>query len=221
MLKSVYIKVPYHNSILTGKGWVMELLAGHSECIHYELGMHQHVFTELIMQLQLMGYTRSRYVTLEEQVAIFLYTSITGLTIRHMGERFQRSNTTISQWVPFHSVHGDVFIVIAVTFAKSFPPSLQICFTTHTCACRQHVTLFHQKSARIPNSGRSSRTVWVHWMVLIFIPCHLLCPLFFFVLSYLVRIIVLYLYSASILYYQHFRLPDTYLRLPRSWYLAA
>jgi len=35
MLKSVYIKVPYHNSILTGEGWVMELLAGHPECICY------------------------------------------------------------------------------------------------------------------------------------------------------------------------------------------
>ena len=31
----------------------------------------------------------------------------------------------------------------------------------------------------------------------------LLCPFIFFVLSYLVRIIILYLYSASILYYQH------------------
>ena len=31
----------------------------------------------------------------------------------------------------------------------------------------------------------------------------LLCPFIFFVLSYLVRIIVLYLYSTSILYYRH------------------
>jgi general stress protein CsbA len=35
MLKSVYIKVLYHNSILTGEGWVMELLAGHPEHICY------------------------------------------------------------------------------------------------------------------------------------------------------------------------------------------
>jgi len=38
----------YHTLILTGNGWVLELLAGHPECIHCELGMHQHVFVELI-----------------------------------------------------------------------------------------------------------------------------------------------------------------------------
>jgi hypothetical protein len=34
---------------------------------------------------------------LEEQVTIFLYTSIMGLTTRHVRERVQRSNDTISQ----------------------------------------------------------------------------------------------------------------------------
>jgi len=49
-------------------------------------------------------------------------------------------------------------------------------------------------------------------------------PFIFFVLSYLVRIIVLYLYSTSILYYRHLPLTGhfrTYPRLPRSRYLAA
>jgi hypothetical protein len=44
-----------------------------------------------------MGHGDTRYVMLEEQLAIFLYTSVTGLSIRHVGERFQRANGTISK----------------------------------------------------------------------------------------------------------------------------
>ena len=91
------VREPYHTSILTGESWVLELIAGHPECIHCELGMHQHVFAELISELCEMGHTNSKYVSLEEQLAIFLYACVTGLTIRHLGERFQRSNETISK----------------------------------------------------------------------------------------------------------------------------
>jgi len=88
---------PYHTSILTGQGWVDELLEGHSEHIHTELGMHKHVFLALVSKLQDLGHTNSKYVSLEEQVAIFLYACITGLTVHHLGEQFQRSNETISK----------------------------------------------------------------------------------------------------------------------------
>ena len=44
-----------------------------------------------------MGYQDSHVVTLHEQLAIFLYTCVTGLTIRHVGEQFQHANVTISQ----------------------------------------------------------------------------------------------------------------------------
>ena len=76
-------------SILTGEGWVRELLASHPECIHCELEVHSHVFLELIEELHRLGHSRSKYVSLEEQLAIFLYISVTGMTIRHAGERFQ------------------------------------------------------------------------------------------------------------------------------------
>jgi hypothetical protein len=36
---------------------------------------------------------------LEEQLAIFLYACVTGLSVRHLGEHFQRSNDTISKYV--------------------------------------------------------------------------------------------------------------------------
>src|SRR6267154_3933139 len=86
---------PYHTSILTGEGWVMELLSGHSNHIRCELGVSHDVFAALISELRDMGHGNSKYVSLEEQLSIFLYMCVTGLTIRHVGERFQRSNETI------------------------------------------------------------------------------------------------------------------------------
>jgi len=75
----------------------MELLSGHPEHIHCELGVHYYVFEALILDLQEMGYDNSRHgVSLEEQLAIFLYACVTGLTIRHLGEHFQRSDEIIS-----------------------------------------------------------------------------------------------------------------------------
>jgi len=88
---------PYHTSILSGQNWVLELLDGHPDRIHCELGMHRHVFVQLVTELLELGHTNSRFVLLQEQVAIFLYMSVTGLTIRHTGERFQRSNNTVSK----------------------------------------------------------------------------------------------------------------------------
>ncbi|KAJ7445359.1 hypothetical protein B0H11DRAFT_1643801, partial [Mycena galericulata] len=40
----LYWKQPYHTSALTGDAWVFELMSGHPERIHSELGMHLHVF---------------------------------------------------------------------------------------------------------------------------------------------------------------------------------
>ena len=94
--KPLYIREPYHTSALSGEAWVLELLCGHPNRIRTELGMSLEVFNNLVQELRDIGYQSSRYVSLEEQLAIFLYTCVTGLTIRHVGERFQRSNSTIS-----------------------------------------------------------------------------------------------------------------------------
>ena len=104
--------VPYHTSILSGAAWVAELLTGHPERIRCELGMHREVFIELVDALRRMGHGNSKYVSLEEQLAIFLYTCVTGLTIRHVGERFQRSNETISRYVPEFLLVGSLLIVL-------------------------------------------------------------------------------------------------------------
>ena len=96
---SHYDHIPYHTSALTGPAWVTELMNGHPERIRCELGVHLHVFQIIFEYLKIIGHVNSREVFLEEQVAIFLYRCTTGLSIRHVGERFQRSNETISRCV--------------------------------------------------------------------------------------------------------------------------
>jgi len=65
LLLSLTEREPYHTSILTGEGWVTELLAGHPEHIRCELGVHHHVFLELIQELQQVGHDRSKYVSVK------------------------------------------------------------------------------------------------------------------------------------------------------------
>jgi hypothetical protein len=49
--ESTRMREPYHTSGLTGKAWVMELLAGHPNCIRCELGVSHEVFLELVREL--------------------------------------------------------------------------------------------------------------------------------------------------------------------------
>ena len=86
IIQAHYLKEPYHSSILTGHTWVLELLGRHSEYIHTELGVYHHVFCAIIDELHELGHSDSKFVTLEEQLAIFLYCYVTGLTVRHLGE---------------------------------------------------------------------------------------------------------------------------------------
>jgi hypothetical protein len=103
----LYDKTPYHTSALTGAGWVRELLDGHPERIRNELGVHKHIFLGLVAALEQYEMTSSRHVYIEEQLAIFLYTCVTGLSLRHVSERFQRANETTSKFVYISSqIHG-------------------------------------------------------------------------------------------------------------------
>ena len=90
-------RLPYHTSALTGAQWVMELMTGHPLRIRTELGVSHAVFRQLLHEMIAMGCADCRHVTLQEQLAIFLYMYVTGNTIRHTGERFQRSNDTIAK----------------------------------------------------------------------------------------------------------------------------
>jgi hypothetical protein len=102
----LYDKTPYHDSAFTGANWVLELLNGHPERIRNELGVHKHVFWDLIKALNRHGITSSKHVYIEEQLAIFLYTCVTGLSLRHVSERFQRANETTSKFVLYFIMVG-------------------------------------------------------------------------------------------------------------------
>jgi hypothetical protein len=96
-------RIPYHNSAMSGRAWLDELLNGHPDRIQTELGMRKHVFLAYVHALRLAGCADSPHLQLDEQVAIFLYMCVTGLSIRHVGERFQRTNETVSKCVILQS----------------------------------------------------------------------------------------------------------------------
>ena len=83
---------PYHILTLLGEMWVDELFNWHHDHIHCELGL----FHKLIFALCSLGVINLKYVTLEEQWAIFLYMSVAGLTIWHTGRHFQQSDNTMN-----------------------------------------------------------------------------------------------------------------------------
>ena len=95
----LYNKIPYHDSALTSTAWVLELLNGHPERICNELGDHKNVFNALIKELELAGYVSSKHVYLEEQLAIFLYTCVTSLSLHHVCQPFQHSGETVSKYI--------------------------------------------------------------------------------------------------------------------------
>ena len=98
----VLSRQPYHTSILTGRMWVLELLHGNPHRIQEQLGMKKHVFQQLVRRLYLTtSANHTRYVELEEQVAIFLYIMVTNLSNRKVAECFQCSGDTISRFYLF------------------------------------------------------------------------------------------------------------------------
>jgi len=89
--------IPFHTSILTSKAWVLKLMNGHPERMRVSLGVSIEVFGLLVDMLsQHCRITpSSKGIFVEEQLAIFLYTAVTGLASQQVGEHFQHSNETI------------------------------------------------------------------------------------------------------------------------------
>lgn len=105
-------KIPYHTSALSGEEWVQELINDHPEHIHCELGVHKDIFKALIANLRNIGHSHSQYVMIEEQLSIFFYKCITGLSIWHVGQHFQHFNDTISQYEYFwHIIRLQLIII--------------------------------------------------------------------------------------------------------------
>ena len=91
-----------HTSVLSGEAWLIELILGHPDRIRCELGVDVHTFKALTLELRRHRHQASTHISLEEQLAIFLYICVTGLPIRHIGECFQRSNDMISMYVTIY-----------------------------------------------------------------------------------------------------------------------
>jgi hypothetical protein len=159
-------KIPYHDSAFTGFDWVLELLRGHPKRIRRELGVHKATFRSLIASLQNAGHGPSRFVTLEEQLAIFLYTCVTGLSLVHVCERFQRAEATTSKFVLFYIL----FIIIAdcVTdiFIKCYCSFPRHHSTTTTSNSQVWMRLYHLKSKTTQSSIRFSKARLVQWTAL-------------------------------------------------------
>ena len=133
---------PYHISILSGQMWVEELLEGHPDCIYCELSGRKEVFLELVCTLCNFGITGSKHISLEEQLLIFLYMSMTGLTIHHTDKCFQYSNNTISK-----SLQKMLFIFLSAPF-----------YTTYITLPNADTPPPHNKSTTIKKCGHSLKT---------------------------------------------------------------
>lgn len=94
-----YLKTPKNTSKLTGQQWLDELLEGHPQRFYDSMGMNKHVFRALLAELVLIGLHDTRWVSKEEQLAIFCHLAVTGSAQRHLEERFQRSPYTLSKCV--------------------------------------------------------------------------------------------------------------------------
>lgn len=95
---SHFEKVPQHTSILSGQQWVDELIEGHPGRFKNEMGMNKRVFNKLLEVLkEYGGLNDTRYVSAEEQLAIFLHFAHRALSNRGLQEHFQRSGDTISK----------------------------------------------------------------------------------------------------------------------------
>lgn len=87
----------YHSCSYTGNQWVRELRQGDSRRVRHELGVSNKVFDFLLTALKKIGLRDSKQVTLEEQLGMFLHSYVTGSSVGHISERFQRADGTVSK----------------------------------------------------------------------------------------------------------------------------
>jgi hypothetical protein len=92
-------KSPVRTSILTGEIWLAELFLSPVR-MDEQLGVTKHLFRQLSKELRAKhGLSDGKYVSANEQLAIFLHFARTGASSRMLQERFQRSGETISKQV--------------------------------------------------------------------------------------------------------------------------
>jgi hypothetical protein len=100
---SIYIeKNPCRTSPLSGKEYIQELLTSHPRRISEVLRMPLDTFLSLCTWLKSRDLLKaSTNVTIEEQIAIFMYIVGQNASNRSAQERFQHSGETISRCLNF------------------------------------------------------------------------------------------------------------------------
>ena len=121
-------RVPCRTSILRGHDYVLEVLNGNDVRCSDQFRMRPHVFIAFCEALKERGYLRhSRYLTVEEQVCIFLLSIGHNTRNRIIQERFQHSGQTISKY--FHKVLKAICriakIIIRPPVFDVIPPQIQ------------------------------------------------------------------------------------------------
>lgn len=101
----LFNKTPMHTSILTGEGRMKELFDGHPSTFYNEFGMSKHVFMRLVQELhQFTSFNDSKYITMIEQLGIFLWICRRGASVRDTMYHFQRSPDTIHRCIYLHKI---------------------------------------------------------------------------------------------------------------------
>ena len=167
-------RIPHHTSILSGEAWVLELITGHPDRIKINFGISIETFLALIRILHENSFMVSKKgISVEEQLGIFLYTCVTGLSSHLVAERFQRSMDTITKYVAFTHL---LFLVVTWSLLPGTSRSLYISppppiFTTLKSASPHHI---HQYWTRSPRTLVSIflTNASALWMVPTYVPLH-------------------------------------------------
>jgi hypothetical protein len=89
---------PCRRSVLRGDDWVLEVLSGHPIRCYENFRMAPDVFGQIagLVRTRIQENYRSR-ISIEERLAMFLYTVGQNASNRHVQERFQHSGETVSR----------------------------------------------------------------------------------------------------------------------------
>jgi len=123
---------PMRTSPLSGHQYIQELLKSHPNRIQEVLRMKLEVFQFLCIELKTKGLKDSRYgITIEEQVAMFLFTVARSASNRDVQERFQHSGETVSPY--FHNVLKAINRLVPkyIKLPTSSGPNVSIAITSN------------------------------------------------------------------------------------------
>jgi len=159
-------RIPHHTSILSGEAWVLELITGHPNRIKINFGISIETFSALVRILHENSFVVSKKgILVEEQLGIFLYTCVTGLSSRLVAEQFQRSTDTITKYVAFTHL---LFLVVTWSLLPGTSRSLYISspppiFTTLKSTSPHHIHQYWTRSPRtlVSNFLTNASALWM------------------------------------------------------------